>query len=215
MSEFKKDILTASRVMFALRNADIDTTSLGVNNIISYFDIISTLDNKELRKKIFNIVRNDQSNDEIKTINLYFIYLMGESLLFTKEINRRIEHAKKVGVYADDSEEDLERKRKESKDIYPSEYYMSCFILLSKNGIDTKYLNISECLMAMENIICDEINNATNELLGYVSIEDSGKSFAESIRKIVKHANFYAFAIDIYNEVNEKYNRIQEKKERK
>jgi hypothetical protein len=211
MSNFKKDVLTVSRVMFALKNADIDTGNINLGDISSYVNVMSALNDEKLAEEIFGLITTDNSADSLKTINMYFIYLMEQSLFFTKEISRRVEHAKKMEVYKEDTEEEIEVKRLEHKDDYPSDYYMSCFMILAKNGIDASNLCVGESLIMMENILCEEMNKSTMELLGYVSIKDNGKSFAENIKKIIKYANFYAFALDIYNGVSEMYDRLEKK----
>jgi len=210
----KKDILTVSRVTRILNKINPDLQNVDLANTMSYAITLSSINSQDSINELFGIIKESQdlATEPINVINEFLLYVGSELNVYNAEIENRKEHAKMLGFYTDDTPEQLEEKANENKDIYIGDQYMSCYLLLSKNGVLCSELTISESLILMEDILCQQVVSNVHEILSI--LESDYKSFTEDMRRIIKHANFCAFALDIQSEVDKMYIDYQKKKEK-
>ncbi|MDY0388886.1 MAG: hypothetical protein RBT65_17570 [Methanolobus sp.] len=209
----KQDILTVSRVMRILTSVGIDGCRLNLQNPIDAATLISSLSQKEILDNVINIIHLREEEKSPQLVMEFFINLSEQLNLFNDEIDRRKQHVVSLGIYQDDTEEELLAKQEKNKDLYIGDMYLSNYFLLKKNNIEPACLSIYESMILIEEIVCSEINKVTLEMLGLM--DSDSHSFCEQVRKTIAHANFYSFALDIYDDVNEMYQSLERKRSNK
>lgn len=209
----KQDILTVSRVMRVLASVDIDGCSLNLENPIDAATLISSLSQKEILDNVIDIIHSGEDERTPQLVMEFFIHLSEQLGLFNDELNKRKQHVINLGIYADDTAEELLAKQEKNKDLYIGDMYLSNYFLLKKNNIEPNCLSIYESMVLIEEIVCSEINKVTLEMLGFM--DSDSHSFCEQVRKTIAHANFYSFALDIYDDVNEMYQSLERKRSNK
>lgn len=209
----KQDILTVSRVMRVLASVDIDGCSLNFENPIDAATLISTLSQKDVLDNVIDIIHSGEDERTPQLVMEFFIHLSEQLGLFNDELNKRKQHVINLGIYMDDTAEELLAKQEKNKDLYIGDMYLSNYFLLKKNNIEPACLSIYESMILIEEIVCSEINKVTLEMLGLM--DSDSHSFCEQVRKTIAHANFYSFALDIYDDVNEMYQSLEKKRSNK
>lgn len=213
----KGDILTLSRVGRELKKINIDLQMVDIENENIQSMLLAVIcTNKDIFARVYRAIdgsERDREFDKQKVVDEYLHYVIYELGLYSQEVKARQEHAINLGVYALDSEEVILKKIEENKDIYRLDHYLSCHSFLAKNNIDASILTISEALIIMENLLCEEVNKSIAELLAYIA--DDNQQFVEQVKKEMKHSNFYAFALDIHEAVNNMYLSIEKRKKNK
>jgi hypothetical protein len=209
----KKDILTVSRVLRLLNKAEIEIDNLQFEDIMSAAVLMSIIEEKEISELILDVISDSGDERDNNLIIRFMIYVSDELLAFNEEISKRKNHVIGLEFYIEDTEEELLAKLEKTKNSYPADIYLHNYSMLSKNGINPESLSVYESMILAEEIICSEINKATLEILSIVDSENH--SFCESIREIVDFANFYSFALDIYNDASEMYQDIERKRRSK
>lgn len=206
----KKDILTISRVMRTLKNSGIDIDGMNLEDGISISSILMTIHEKKLTDVILNIIleAGEERNDTV--VNDFFVNLHIELTLFNLEIERRKKHVIELGIYEEDTEEELLKKAEEAKDNYPIDIYMTNYLVLCKEGLVPENLTLYESMIFVEDIVSNDVNKATMELIGWIG--DTEKTFCEQVKKTIKFANFHSFALDIHNDVDEMYRNVEKKR---
>lgn len=209
----KRDILTLSRVHAILGRNEINLSAFNASDMVDYALFMSVLSNEAILEELCKVIKTDEellnNEQKLSLISDYFIYFGNEQKLFMEEIEKRKKHVIDLGYYKEDTEEELLKKLEEVKDIYPSNQYLEMYVSLEREQIRSADLTISEAMLISELIACQSITKGAMELLAY--IESDRKSFCEAIKKLVKHANFYAFALDIYNDVEKMYEEVNKK----
>jgi hypothetical protein len=207
----KKDILTISRVLRVLKEIGIDTNSLNLGDSVTTAFIIPAISKPEIVNKIHGIIKDKDTPDSpANAMTSFFMYIADEITMFEEEIKRRKEHVINIGLYVEDTEEELAEKAKKLKDIYIADIYLCNYVLLCKNGIVPESLTLYEALVVIEDITCSDINKITSELVAMIEADNA--AFAKQVRETLKYANFYSFALDIYNDVDEMYQSLEKKR---
>lgn len=209
----RQDILTLSRVHSILTRNGVNLSNFNVVETSDYATVMSVFSDEEIVKEVYEAIKTDDRvtniADMTKFISEYLIYISKEQKLFSDEIEKRKKHVIDLNIYIEDTEEDLLKKLEEIKDMYATNYYLDVYTSLERENIKTNDLTISEAMLINESISCQTIIKGSMELLAY--IENERKSFCEVIKKLIKHANFYAFALDIYNDVEKMYEEVNKK----
>lgn len=209
----KKDLLTFSRVVELFNEAGFDIASIDASDVVIHSMLISAIKENDMADKIFDVIADSGDINKEQVISDFLVYVSNEFSKYESEIKKRKEHAVNLGIYIEDTPQDIARKMEESKDIYKSNAYLSYCAMLSKNNINFLLLTIYESMILIESILCDEVNKGSFEMLAF--FESDNPVFAERIRNILKHSNFYSFALDIYNDVDKMYKAINSKKDKK
>lgn len=211
----RQDILTLSRVIRLLIKHDIMEPTQSIDSPETAAHLCVKLHENAIQADLLEIIYTclpaTESAQEL--ILGYLAFVIDELQDFASEIERRRAHAIGLGIYEDDTPEQVLAKLEESKKLYPAEQYFACWTFLAKAGIDATQLTVSESLLAMEELLCEKTNEATAQILSLM--EDDNKSFAKDTRDILRHANFYSFALDIFNMVDEMYRKLEGKRDRK
>lgn len=209
----RQDILTLSRVHSILTRNGVNLSNFNVVETSDYATVMSVFSDEEIVKEVYEAIKTDDRvtniADMTKFISEYLIYISKEQKLFSDEIEKRKKHVIDLNIYIEDTEEELLKKLEEIKDMYATNYYLDVYTSLERENIKTNDLTISEAMLINESISCQTIIKGSMELLAY--IENERKSFCEVIKKLIKHANFYAFALDIYNDVEKMYEEVNKK----
>lgn len=211
----KKDILTVSRFMRQL-NQDEATRGL---NIESGFDGVVALSSikEEMIEPLFSIISDGESLpsniERIKAISEFIFYISSEYKLYSEEIEARKNHVKSLGLYEDDTPEQISEKIEKNKNIYRFDNSLNAYYILAKCNLNPLSLSLFEALILLEQFLCEETNRSSYELLHF--IEDDVPSFYERANECIRHANFYSFALDINNDVVNMYQSIERKKKDK
>jgi hypothetical protein len=196
----KTDILTVSRVFRILNQYDIKDIPNSDNTMLSSI-ILSNLDDAIL-PKILKALDVKQSNDKIKNIEIMSLFFQEVNDCVSQyigEIEKRKKHASEVlGIWKEDETID------NNKNIYQSDYYLQCYLTLSENNISPEKLNLYESFILSEEISCNKIKESIQQMLSM--IEDKAKTFCLVQKENLKHANFIAFVLDIYDAVEKMYN---------
>lgn len=208
----KQDILTISRVMRVLSGAGINT-DLSLDDAISLVVMMRLIDDANVSGALFDIILEAGESREPDNLMLFFFNIKRELDEFHAEIERRKKHVIDLGIYVEDTEEELLLKLEENKNYYVGDVYLSNYRTLRKEGIEPEKLSLFESMIMIEEIVCNDLNKATSELLSIISSDNP--SFCESVRKTIRYANFYSFALDIYNDVDEMYQSIEKKRNSK
>ena len=206
----KIDILMVSRVTRILKLVGIENIpDLQENpSAISMLAMLST----EQIDSICSVIgcENEDKNSTIR-IGKFFEQFSLETKQYQDEIEKRIEHCIALGVYKRDTEQELLKKQEEAKNLYFSDFYLSVFTMLSKNGIEPLKLTLYEALIVFEDISCTDIISSCSELLSMLESEKGTKTFCSSIKDILKFVNFHAFALDIFNDIEKMYKETKKK----
>lgn len=208
----RQDILTISRVMRVLSNAGINA-GLSIEDTVSIVSIVQLINDNNISDALLDIITEKDEKRDINNIVLFFFNIKKEIALFQSEIDKRKKHVIDIGLYVEDTEEEFRLKMEENKNYYVGDVYLSNYKTLRKEGIEPEKLSLFECMIMIEEIVCLDINKATSDLLSIVSSDNP--SFCEQVRKTIRYANFYSFALDIYNDVDEMYQRIEKKRKSK
>jgi hypothetical protein len=209
------NILDVSRASSSIINLQIDGNPL-IDNVMMSIASLSSLSNEDIKKlcvSIFPEFSEASEKDIFQKVTEFFLSVSGQLTEYSAEIERRKAHAIKIGAYFDDTPEEIEAKSAKNKDLYLGNQYLAGLILLSKNGIDYKNLTISEALIVIEDLTCAEINNGSYQILGMIGSDEP--STESRFKEILRHANFVAFALDIYEELDKVWQRIRDKKDSK
>ena len=172
----KQDILTVSRVMRILTSIGIDGCRLNLQNPIDAATLISSLSQKEMLDNVIDIIHLREEEKSPQLVMEFFINLSERLNLFNDEIDRRKQHVVSLGIYQDDTEEELLAKQEKNKDLYIGDMYLSNYFLLKKNNIEPACLSIYESMILIEEIVCSEINKVTLEMLGLMDSDRDRKS---------------------------------------
>lgn len=207
----KITLLTLARVTQILREHDIDLATLDLSNNVTAITLAATLsDDATLTKLCAAIEANAATPESIMT---FFMSVAAEFNAYNAEIQRRIDHATTLGIYKPDPPEVVAARAEENKNLYAANTYLSNYSFLSRRSVDPDRLAISECMIILEDIICEELNKATMELLSLIGSDD--RTFCDQVKEVMKHANFYAISLDIYNDVEKMYEKVERKREEK
>lgn len=206
----KTDMLTISRVSNLLRDVGINDLISGGENIMMSTIMLSQLDSSII-DKICDVIGIDitlQDVDKIEHVSRFFTEIELLMNKYSSEIDSRKKHAKDVlKLWKDDGTEP------DDDNLYRGDYYINCFYLLSREHIDPTILNLYESLILVEEISCDKAKDGIYQMLAM--LEDEHKTFVKIIKDAVKHANFNAFVLDIYQDVEKMYNEMIEKDKKK
>lgn len=207
----KKDILTLARFNAVLLEHDINFTVFDMRNQVDYSAILSLLSDESMTVRLLDIIGEQPAGTiAVQHIINYIMTVGGELAAYDAEIARRRKHAVELEVYRENTPEELAEKLEEFKNVYQGNTYFDMYISLTREGLRPEDMTISEALLASEYITCQNTIKALMELLGFIT---GRESFVESIRHLVKFANFSAFALDIYEEVDQMYKEQEKKKE--
>lgn len=149
-----------------------------------------------------------------------------QTVLFNAEMEKRVKHASVSkdengndvgwGYVPPDSEfeTDVMRKKRVEKEKemakYPkSDRNFSIYLYLRKNGLDVNELTFYECLIAYEELICQELKSGILELCGMIG--DKDKFLSATTKDILPHFNFCAGLSDIYETLDERYKELNDK----
>lgn len=204
--------MTISRVMRVLSKAGI-STELNIEDTVSLVAMMQLINDAKISDTLFDIILDSEEKREVDNIVLFFFNIKKEFDEFHSEIERRKKHVVDMGIYVEDTEEELLLKIEENKNYYVGDIYLSNYRTLRKEGIEPENLSLFECMVTVEDIVCGDLNKATSELLSIISSDNP--SFCEQARKAMRYANFYSFALDIYNDVDEMYQSIEKKRSSK
>jgi hypothetical protein len=208
----KQDILTISRVMRALVEAGF-SDNINIGDPVTMAMLMQSIDEPALIDKLYNLILEQDDIREPATIMSFLLEIKLELDAFNQEIDRRKQHAIKLGIYVEDTPEELQAKQAEMKNYYVSDIYLANYRTLCKEGIDPERLNLYEAMILVEDIVCAELNKASSELLSLISADNP--AFCERVQSVIKYANFYSFALDIYNDVDKAYQEIDKKRNSK
>lgn len=205
----KTDTLTVSRVVRILNEHGISDIPDSENVMMSSI-VINSIDNK-IVNDILDILGVEISSDKInnvETIATFFQMINNQIAQYNNEIEKRKKHATEVlKCWREDELAPLDEK------VYHCDYYLSCYKTLAEAGINPEKLNIYESFILAEDIACQEIKSNVYQMLGM--LEDKNKTYCLIQKENLKHANFVAFVLDIYNDTEKLYNEMIEKERNK
>lgn len=196
------NILTLSRINRKLKEHNIDINPAETENPALALIMLKN-ENPELIEELI------QQQDILSFDDLIelFLDIQFQIMQYLAEIEQRKKFAIDINVWKEDDEP------KDQEKLYPNDYYLSCYKLLSSNGINPLDINIYEGLILSEEIQCQEMTKSIHEMLGIIA--DSNKTFCEIIKNMLKHANFTSFVLDIYTDVEKAYLEYIEKERNK
>lgn len=199
---------------FFLLNPDVQSPL--IDSQLMSVAALSQLD-EETCRRIHQAVFPDSNSDGIRQIfgelSSFFMNASNELAAYMQEIQRRTNHAIQLGIYQPDTPEQLEAKQVESRDVCPTNHYFSGYLLLCKNGIDCGLLSISEALLAIDEITCCEINAGSSQVLAMIASDRPADE--TRFKTYLRHANFVAISLDIYNELDKLWTQVRNSKDMK
>lgn len=203
----KTDILTIARVLDILnRNFGIKSYPSTENEAMQLITALDSDENDTIFE-IISLIYGDSITGDMGNMFADFISMVIKNIfLYATEIAVRTEHAKKVGVWTDDTPEDLEKRAKKFEHSYQWNEYYKVYIQLSQKNIDTRELSLYECLIIQEEIVCDEINKSSAEILSMLDKEKNA-SFIENTKKVLTLSNFTLMSISCIEEIERMYER--------
>lgn len=209
------NILDLARTVQAVADLGIEYSPISDDKNISLMSL-ATMDAETIVKLCRLVFPNLTDIEDAELMNKalqFFMTISDEISRYTIEIAKREAHAIEIGCYVKDSEEEVAKKAEKYLNLYPGNNYMAGYLTLCKNNVCYKDLSIFEALIAIESLMCDEINSGSMQLIGMIASEEPHKS--EQYKKIVRHANFVAFALDIYDTLDNDWQRIVDNKDKK
>lgn len=202
-------LLSMSRINRLFRNNGLDFMPSDAENTL-LATIMLEKEHEELFDAIYGIIKKniDLEQDKIITISNLFEEVKEQMIQYVNEIESRKSFVR-----------DELKIWKESNDVikdekfYGIDIYLSCYKNLAENNINSDNLNLYEAFILSEEIQCQFLAKAIYEMMSI--IEDKNKTFCGIIKEYIKHANFYVFMLDIYNDVEKMYNEYIEKERHK
>lgn len=211
----RKDIMTVSRFMRELKAIGIDS-NIDFSNTSQMLLMMYEKIKPENLANIVSVISDIDTADNVlmfEEFNSYLLYIAVEDRKYQDEIELRKNHSKNLGIYREETPEEMQVKIDKNKDIYRADYHLAMYKILCKNGINPEQLTLYETFILCEDISCEEIKNSTYQLLGLIESEDKNRaSTVESYKNVLKNANFYNFALDIHESVDELYQSIVRKR---
>lgn len=150
-----------------------------------------------------------ETDIKVEQVGEFFLDVSAEMKRYNDEIERRRQHAVRLGVYVEDSEDVLKTKAEKVKDAYMGDPYLQMVLMLSKAGIHYADLTISEAMLAVEVLTCEEINSGSSQLAAM--LESDTPTMAKTLKDMLRYANFVAFALDIYEELDKLWLQMSKK----
>lgn len=197
---FKTDPLTISRIYRILKSVDADGLIGATDDNIMSVSILSTINNNlidNLLTIISDNINNKSIEHKISMLTEYFDLIYKLYNQYNHEIELRKNFVVDMGIWKEDENQDKQDK------LYKSDYYLDMYRTLSENNINPEYLDLYEAMILTEDIICNNIKESIYQMLGI--LESYNKSFCLVIKNLLKYANFSAFVLDIFNDVEKMY----------
>lgn len=197
---FKTDPLTISRIYRILKSVDADGLIGATDDNIMSVSILSTINNNlidNLLTIISDNINNKSIENKISMLTEYFDLIYKLYNQYNHEIELRKNFVVDMGIWKEDENQDKQDK------LYKSDYYLDMYRTLSENNINPEYLDLYEAMILTEDIICNNIKESIYQMLGI--LESYNKSFCLVIKNLLKYANFSAFVLDIFNDVEKMY----------
>lgn len=207
---FRTDTLTVSRVFRILDKYDIKDMPNSENIMLS--SIAMTQLNENLLPELFDAAGLEKSGDnmiDVETISELFSEINKHMISYSAEIEKRKHHATNIIKMWQEDEE----PKSPEENLYQSDYYLQCYMGLAKEGIQPEKLNLYESFILYEEIVCNHVKEGISQMLSM--LEDKYKTFVLVQKEMLKHANFTAFVLDIYDAVEKMYNEMNEKEKSK
>lgn len=203
----KTDTITVSRIYRLLNKYGVnDIPSDGLNGLVSGIKL-SNID-QDLPRQFLNILEIDaEPGQEIIIMSEYLGYLAQLTQEYLTELDNRMNFIIEKGFWSND-------KQPDDTVYYRSDYYLQIFLTLSENNINAFKLNLFESMILYEDIVTNTLKESCSSLL---SMLDSEKYFVfiEDMKRLLKFGNFSAFVLDIYNEIEKKYDSQSKDKTKK
>lgn len=203
----KTDTITVSRIYRLLNKYGVnDIPSDGLNGLVSGIKL-SNID-QDLPRQFLNILEIDaEPGQEIIIMSEYLGYLSQLTQEYLTELDNRMNFIIEKGFWSND-------KQPDDTVYYRSDYYLQIFLTLSENNINAFKLNLFESMILYEDIVTNTLKESCSSLL---SMLDSEKYFVfiEDMKRLLKFGNFSAFVLDIYNEIEKKYDSQSKDKTKK
>lgn len=193
-------ILTISRINRLLKRHGIVVNPAETDNPALSLILLQN-ENSQVIDDLIELLQLE-SFDELLSV---FIDIQVNVLQYVDEINNRKDFA--INTLSTWKEDETQIQEEIS---YPGgDYYLSCHKVLAEHGINSLDVTIYEALLLSEEIQCSEIIKSIHEMIGI--IQDKNKTFCDLIKNMLKHANFLAFVLDIYTDVEKAYTEYVEK----
>ena len=155
--------------------------------------------------EIISIIYGDNITGDMGNMFADFISMVIKNIyLYAAEIAKRTEHAKSIHVWNDETPEELEKRAKKFEHSYQWNEYYKVYIQLSQKNIDTRNLSLFECLIIQEEIVCDEINKSSAEILAMLD-KEKNMSYIASMKKVLTLCNFTLMSVSCIEDIEARY----------
>lgn len=203
----KTDTITVSRIYRLLNKYGVnDIPSDGLNGLVSGIKLSNIY--QDLPRQFLNILEIDaEPGQEIIIMSEYLGYLAQLTQEYLTELDNRMNFIIEKGFWSND-------KQPDDTIYYRSDYYLQIFLTLSENNINAFKLNLFESMILYEDIVTNTLKESCSSLL---SMLDSEKNlgFINQMKEYLKFGNFSAFVLDIYNEIEKRYDSQSKDKTKK